>query len=86
MAIGSGSGMYRAALRSAGGKIHPGNGIGPAGRRSRFNSRSQCRTGICAGASEDFANIASRVPSAFIYLSAGYTDERGTYPAHNPKA
>lgn len=50
MAIGSGSGMYRAALRSAGGKIHPGNGIGPAGRRSRFNSRSQCRTGICAGA------------------------------------
>lgn len=42
--------------------------------------------GICAGASEDFANIAARVPSAFIYLSAGYTDERGTYPAHNPKA
>ena len=41
--------------------------------------------GISASASEDFANIAAVVPSSFIYLSAGYTDERGNYPAHNPK-
>lgn len=42
--------------------------------------------GIFASASEDFASIAEKVPSAFMYLSAGYTDERGMYPAHNPKA
>ena len=42
-------------------------------------------SGIAASASEDFALIAERVPSAFMYLSAGYTDERGDYPAHNPK-
>ncbi len=42
--------------------------------------------GISASASEDFASIAERVPSTFMYLSAGYTDERGQYPAHNPKA
>ena len=41
--------------------------------------------GISASASEDFALIAERVPSAFMYLSAGYADERGDYPAHNPK-
>ena len=41
--------------------------------------------GVSASASEDFALIAERVPSAFIYLSAGYADERGDYPAHNPK-
>lgn len=40
---------------------------------------------VSANASEDFASIAERVPSAFFYLSAGYLDERGTYPAHNPK-
>ena len=38
-----------------------------------------------ASASEDFAVIAERVPSVFMYLSAGYTDERGDAPAHNPK-
>lgn len=38
-----------------------------------------------ASASEDFATIAERVPSVFIYLSAGYMDERGDAPAHNPK-
>jgi len=38
-----------------------------------------------AGASEDFATIAEKVPSVFIYLSAGYMDERGDAPAHNPK-
>ena len=42
-------------------------------------------SGIAASASEDFALIAERVPSAFMYLSAGYPDERGDYPAHNPK-
>ncbi len=41
--------------------------------------------GISASASEDFAVIAERVPSAFMYLSAGYIDERGDYTAHNPK-
>ena len=41
--------------------------------------------GICASASEDFAAIAEKIPSTFIYLSAGYMDDRGTYPAHNPK-
>ncbi len=38
-----------------------------------------------ASASEDFAIIAERVPSVFMYLSAGYMDERGDAPAHNPK-
>ena len=41
--------------------------------------------GISASASEDFALIAERVPSAFMYLSAGYGDERGDFPAHHPK-
>lgn len=41
--------------------------------------------GIQASASEDFATIAEQVPSTFMYLSAGYTDERGRYSAHNPK-
>ena len=41
--------------------------------------------GIAASASEDFAVAAERVPSAFMYLSAGFEDERGGYPAHNPK-
>lgn len=38
-----------------------------------------------ANASEDFAIIAEKIPSAFIYLSAGFPDERGAYSAHNPK-
>ncbi len=42
-------------------------------------------SGVTASASEDFAVIAEKVPSAFIYLSAGYLDERGSYGAHNPK-
>lgn len=41
--------------------------------------------GISASASEDFAVVADRVPSAFMYLSAGFQDERGEAPAHNPK-
>ena len=42
-------------------------------------------SGVSASASEDFALIAEQIPSAFLYLSAGYADERGDYPAHNPK-
>lgn len=41
--------------------------------------------GMRANASEDFAVIAEKVPSAFMYLSAGFEDERGNYSAHNPK-
>ena len=41
--------------------------------------------GMKANASEDFAIIASKVPAAFMYLSAGFDDGRGDYPAHNPK-
>lgn len=41
--------------------------------------------GLSSSASEDFASIAEKVPSAFIYLSAGFADSRGNYPAHNPK-
>ena len=40
---------------------------------------------IRANASEDFAHIASQVPSAMIYISAGFCDSRGDYTAHNPK-
>ena len=40
---------------------------------------------IKAGASEDFAYIATEVPSAYIYLSSGFDDARGEYTAHNPK-
>jgi amidohydrolase len=42
--------------------------------------------GISASASEDFATIAERVPSTFMYLSSGFLDERGDNPAHSPKA
>ena len=41
--------------------------------------------GIAASASEDFATVAERVPGAFLYLSAGFEDQRGEAPAHNPK-
>lgn len=41
--------------------------------------------GITTSASEDFAVVAEKVPSTFIYLSAGFDDERGDYTAHNPK-
>ena len=41
--------------------------------------------GICASASEDFAAIAEKIPSVFMYLSAGFPDDRGLAPAHNPK-
>ena len=41
--------------------------------------------GIRASASEDFAAIAEKIPGVFMYLSAGFPDERGDAPAHNPK-
>jgi metal-dependent amidase/aminoacylase/carboxypeptidase family protein len=41
--------------------------------------------GISASASEDFALVAEKIPSTFMYLSAGFLDERGNYSAHNPK-
>jgi amidohydrolase len=41
--------------------------------------------GISASASEDFALVAEKLPSTFMYLSAGFLDERGNYSAHNPK-
>ncbi len=41
--------------------------------------------GVQASASEDFALVAEKVPSAFMYLSAGFLDEQGDWPAHNPK-
>ena len=41
--------------------------------------------GISASASEDFASIADKIPGTFMYLSAGFLDERGGAPAHNPK-
>lgn len=41
--------------------------------------------GITASASEDFSFVADTVPSTFMYLSAGFLDERGNGTAHNPK-
>ncbi len=41
--------------------------------------------GIASSASEDFALVADRIPTAFIYLASGFADERGDAPAHNPK-
>lgn len=41
--------------------------------------------GVTASASEDFALVAEKVPSVFMYLSAGFMDERGDYSAHNPR-
>ena len=40
---------------------------------------------MSSSASEDFAFVAEKVPSVFMYLSAGYMDERGDAPAHNPR-
>ncbi len=41
--------------------------------------------GVASSASEDFSLIAERIPSTYMYLSAGFADDRGNYPAHNPK-
>ena len=44
----------------------------------------QGHSGITSGASEDFAQIAEMIPASLIYLSAGFSDERGDAPAHSP--
>ena len=44
-----------------------------------------CVPNVKASASEDFALIASEVPSCYLYLTAGFADARGDFPAHNPK-
>lgn len=41
--------------------------------------------GIRSSASEDFAYVLQKVPGTFIYLCAGFEDERGDYPAHSPR-
>lgn len=41
--------------------------------------------GIEASASEDFAVIAEKVPSSFMYIAAGYTDGRQVYTSHSPE-
>ena len=41
--------------------------------------------GVSANASEDFASVAEKVPACFMHLSAGFPDERGDWPLHNPK-
>ena len=41
--------------------------------------------GITASASEDFSVVAERIPSVFMYLAAGFLDERGAVSAHNTK-
>ena len=48
-------------------------------------SGAQPVPGVTASASEDFAAVAERVPSVFMHLSAGFLDQRGDAPAHNPK-
>ncbi|MBQ8203531.1 MAG: amidohydrolase [Clostridia bacterium] len=40
---------------------------------------------ISVTASDDFAFISERVPSAYIYLSAGFSDNKGEYTAHHPR-
>lgn len=40
---------------------------------------------ITANASDDFAMFTSRIPSAYLHISAGFADERGDYPIHHPK-
>ena len=41
--------------------------------------------GIRSSASEDFSYVLEKVPGTFIYLCAGFDDERGDAPAHSPK-
>ncbi|MEG0774199.1 M20 family metallopeptidase [Clostridium sp.] len=40
---------------------------------------------IKASASDDFAEILSLVPGAYMFLSAGFPNEENSYQAHNPK-
>lgn len=41
--------------------------------------------GIEASASEDFAVIAEKVPSTFMYIAAGFTDGRPVFTSHSPE-
>ena len=42
---------------------------------------------VSASASEDFALIAEKIPTAFcMSFASGFMDERGEYPSHHPKA
>jgi amidohydrolase len=40
---------------------------------------------IQSSASDDFAEILRLIPGAYLYLSAGFTDDTETYQAHHPK-
>lgn len=42
-------------------------------------------SGMSVTTSEDFAVVVDKVPGVFMFLSAGYLDERGDYQVHNPK-
>lgn len=46
----------------------------------------QLHPGAYATASEDFALVAQRIPSAFFYLTAGFDHDGEQYPIHHPKA
>lgn len=43
------------------------------------------KDGVKAKASEDFAYVAERIPTAYFYLTCGFTDTRGDHLAHDPK-
>ena len=42
------------------------------------------RGGVRAKASEDFAYVAEKVPTAYFYLTCGFEDDRGNHLAHDP--
>lgn len=44
----------------------------------------QGREGVSASGSEDFAELSSRIPGAFLYLSAGFPELENPAPSHNP--
>ena len=43
------------------------------------------KDGVKAKASEDFAYVAERIPTAYFYLTCGFNDARGDHLAHDPK-
>lgn len=45
----------------------------------------QGHEGVVSCASEDFAVLSSRLPSSFMYLSAGFPEMEDSAPAHNPR-
>lgn len=42
------------------------------------------KDGVKARASEDFAYVAERIPTAYFYLTCGFSDARGDHLAHDP--